>query len=231
MTTTKRTRAAVLLLACALAWGGCSEDGDKVCWDCPPPPAPYPPASTPDQLALNYSRCFHDQNHDEFLVATDWTFTLPLNRTAVQLYGWPRDAMTYDEVTGAVANLFSGEAVTRPGGLVVPGAEGMDFNVFQQEAAWADTTLGEPAEPAKWAPFRIDAVVQLGWGNLRIVGLLDFFVKEWLPPTDSPLEPHWAVVRIVDRTVPSGGKRVAEYTSWSELMVMYAAPPDTVAAP
>ncbi len=106
----------------------------------------------------------------------------------------------------------------------------MEIPTFQQEAAWADTTVGDPAVPAQWAPYRVNVIVHRTADDLFMLGYIRVFATEVEPPTDSGLSPWWTLVRIEDDTMPSGAKRVLEYTSWSELLAMYATMPDPLAA-
>jgi len=166
--------------------------------DPPPPVEQLPPATTPQILMDNFKTVYEKMNYTGYLTVIDPSFRIYLNPATVTEFGLPLDYFDYDEESRIAKNMFSGDAITRPNGDIVPGIVGIEFSNFYPEAAWTMSPSDDKIPDALWAPYRVDIVIHQGSRDLRIQGLIYFYLQ----PFDVEGQTIYRMVGQVDNTNP-----------------------------
>ena len=165
--------ALVLLLAPA----GCIFSPDNGT-DPPPKGDPLPPALTREQAMTNFQTVYEKMDYTGYLTVIDPSFKIYLTTDTIQEFGLPQDYFDYDEESRIAQNMFSGNAITRPNGDIVPGIVGIDFVTFFAEDGWVQTQPDDRIPDAWRAPFRVDIIFHQGSRDVRVQGKIHFYLKE-----------------------------------------------------
>ncbi len=167
----------------------------------PPPVVTLPPPVTRDQAMINFKQVYEKMDIDGYLTVIDPSFKIYLSQDTITEFGLPQDFFDYDEESRIARNMFSGDAITRPNGDLVPGIVGIEFPTFYAEDAWTKSPSDDKIPDAWWAPYRVDIVIHQGSRDLRIQGRILFYLKEF----DVNGQTLFKMVGQVDDTSPTAG--------------------------
>ncbi|HPF69621.1 MAG TPA: hypothetical protein PLQ13_03030 [Candidatus Krumholzibacteria bacterium] len=136
---------------------------------------PFP--NTPEKLMANFQTVYESMDIDGYREVIDPNFAIYLSQETINEFALPRDFFDYDEEVLITERMFSGNAITRPNGDIVPGITRIDFSYFQPEAAWAVSPADHRIPNALWAPYRVDITITQGTeGRLNIKGIIEFYL-------------------------------------------------------
>ena len=97
--------------------------------------------------------------------------------------------------------MFSGNAITRPNGDIIPGITQIEFTILQAEAAWAVSPADHRIPNALWAPFRVDFTIQQGnEGRLNIKGIIEFYLTSEQVEYQGRTQTKYSMIGQVDYT-------------------------------
>ena len=172
-------RAVSLLLSLLLLLGflltGCADDEEPG----PDDPAVVDPPPTPDLLMQAYKTCHEDMDPAQLDVLLHENFRFILQQDTVNEFDLPDNDFDRTEDLAILQNIFSGDPLTTPGGMV-PGVSAISFTTFEQQAAWSTTPANDPNFPsATYATFNVRLeFARPGATYLIIQGFLQFYVAE-----------------------------------------------------
>ncbi len=197
--------------ACALlAVAGCGKD-DPV-----DPIDPVLLIPDPPTLMDRFRSAYRNMDYDGYLAVIDPSFKIYLNQQTIDNFTLFHDYFNYDEDARITRNMFSGDAITRPSGDLVPGIVGIDFAYFQAEDDWSESGPDDKIPDALWAPYRVDIVVHQGSHDLRIQGRIDFYVRAFAVGGTT----EYRMVGQVDGTGTAPAKPI-EDGSWGTVKALY----------
>jgi len=206
----KTTTWILVLGTCALlAIAGCGKDD---------PVGPENPGGVPDTPSLmeNFKKACQNMDYGAYLAVIDPGFRIYLNQATVNEFALPLDYFDYDQDSRIAKNMFSGDAITRPNGDIVPGIVGIEFNAFYPEAAWTPSAPDDRIPDALWAPYRVDIVIHQGSSDLRVEGLIYFYAKAF----DVDGVTVYRMVGQVDNTGSYPAKPTEQW-SWGTVKALY----------
>lgn len=199
-----------------LLLGGCKDD------EITSPPDTPPPVGSPAQLMANFQAVTEGLDIDGYREVLDPEFAIYLSQGTIDEYSLPREFFDYDEDMLISERMFSGNAITRPNGDIIPGITGITFNVCQAEAAWAVAPEDHRFAGALWAPFRVDLTVEQGnEGRMTIKGIIEFYLSSEPVDYQGSTIQNYRMVGQVDYTASRWAKRPAEDTAWGDLKALY----------
>ena len=121
----------------------------------------------------------------------------------------------------ATQRMFAGENVTDPYGYLIPAADAISFEVFEQVAPWTAADPTGPFPGSSYAMFEVMIMVNRpGNSTLRTDGLL----KIWASSRDvmyaGQLQPYWEIAGIQDLT-NGGVKQAVESLSLGAIKALW----------
>lgn len=121
----------------------------------------------------------------------------------------------------ATERMFSGENVVSPDGNLIPAADAISFEVFEQVAPW---TAAEPTGPFPGSSYAVFEVMILiyrpGRSTLRTDGMLKIWVASREVMHAGQLRTYWEIAGIQDLT-NGGGKQAVESLSWGAIKALW----------
>ncbi len=169
------------------------------------PPSDLPFANSPEQLMANFQTVYEDMDIDGYRQVIDPGFVIYLSQDTIDEYSLPREFFDYDEEVQITERMFSGNAITRPNGDIIPGITRIQFNLFQAEATWAVSPADHRIPNALWAPYRVDFTIEQGnEGRLNITGIIEFYLTSEQVTHQGREQTKYSMVGQEDRT--SNGK-------------------------
>ncbi len=172
------------------------DDGDGK----PPVGKTLPFANSPEQLMQNFQTVYEEMDIDGYREVIDPNFVIYLSQETINEYSLPREFFDYDEEVLITERMFSGNAITRPNGDIIPGIVRIQFNVFQAEAAWAVSPADHRIPNALWAPFRVDFTIDQGTRALDIKGIIEFYLRSEQVEHQGRLQTRYRMIGQVDYT-------------------------------
>ena len=164
-----------------------------------------PFADSPQQLMENFQTVYEDMDIDGYREVIDPDFVIYLSQDTIDEYSLPREFFDYDEEVQITERMFSGNAITRPNGDIIPGITRIQFNYFQAEAAWAVSPADHRIPNALWAPYRVDFTIDQGnEGRLNITGIIEFYLTSEQVEHQGRTQTKYTMVGQVDYTASGG---------------------------
>lgn len=167
----------------------------------PPPPTELPFAGTPDQLMKNFQTVYEAMDIDGYRQVIDTDFRIYLSQDTIDEYFLPRDFFDYDEEVLITERMFSGNAITRPNGDIIPGITRIQFNIYEPVSAWETSPADHRIPNALWATYQVQFVIEQGnVGRLNIDGRINFYLTSEEVEFQGRMQTRWKMVGQEDYT-------------------------------
>lgn len=163
-----------------------------------------PFADSPQQLMENFQTVYEDMDIDGYREVINSDFVIYLSQDTIDEYSLPREFFDYDEEVQITERMFSGNAITRPNGDIIPGITRIQFNLFQAEEAWAVSPADHRIPNAPWAPYRVDFTIDQGSVQLNITGIIEFYLSTEQVEHQGRTQTKYTMVGQVDYTANGG---------------------------
>jgi hypothetical protein len=199
----------LLLAAFALciAPAGCifSPDEDEV----PPPidkPQELPFPGSPDVLMNNFQTIYETRDFNEYRKIMHPDFLTILQDATVEEFPDVGTTLDVNEELRIHERMFSGDAVTDPQGVLVPGVLSIDFNNFRALDDWKVSPADDIIPNAQWAPFEVVFLFDRGqnYSTLKVEGTIKFYVTNRDSLHQGTVKKYHQMIGQVDLT-SSGG--------------------------
>lgn len=165
--------ALVLLLAPA----GCifSPD-DNGGGDNPPPTVTLPFPGSEDQLMSNFRTVYEDMDYNGYKDMLHPDFITILQDATQQEFPDVGPTLDRSEELRIAERMFSGQPVTDPLNVLVPGISTISFSTFEQQGTWADSQPNDVIPNARFALFDVTFLFERpGYSTLKVDGQIKFY--------------------------------------------------------
>jgi hypothetical protein len=212
-------RPALLLLVLGVlflvpACGG--DDDDPV--QLPEDPSVEP--RSPEELLQGIQTSYEARDLKNYLAHLDPDFSFILHPQTHNLYPDLGGSLAFDLEERIHQRMFSGQAVTDPGGNPRPGVQQVYFNDFQALDAWKNSDDPTNFPDSVWAPFDVDLVIDCGqeFTTYKATGQLKIYVREYTRMAGGKEIKYYKLAGMVDLTQSDKG---VERTPWGLIKVFY----------
>ena len=197
-------------------WGASDTASQDV--NVPYPDLPFP--SNPDQLMANFQTVYEFRYAEGYKELMHPDFLTILQQSTTDEFPDVGTTLDFNEERRIHERMFSGEVVTDPDGIFVPGVRVIVFQVFRALDAWALSPQNDIIPNAEWAPFEVDFLFDRGqnFSFLKASGTIKFYVTSRDSLHEGVTKQYYEMIGQVDLT--NIGKAVEE-SNWGSLKALW----------
>jgi len=200
-----------------VAWDTLTIQGTYV-WVPPVPTLPFPGSA--DVLMSNFRTIYETRDFIEYRKIMHPDFLTILQDATVQEFPDVGTTLDVSEELRIHERMFSGDAVTDPQGVLVPGVLSIDFNNFRALDDWKVSPAGDIIPNAQWAPFEVGLLFDRGqnFSTLRVEGTIKFYVTSRDSMHQDSLEQYYQMIGQVDF---QSFMKESENIPWGSVKALY----------
>ena len=208
--------ALVLILGTVLLCS-CSDD-DVVVRPDNPIPLPGPPNE--DAMMANFRTAYEDMNPEILQDMLHPDFVTILQVSTTEQFPDVGPTLDRDEEIRIAQRMFSGQPVTDPDGVLIPGISSIQFQIFEQQNTWFDTGPTGVIPNVRAALFNVMFYFDRpGASTLPVAGQIKFFAS----PQDTVIggisKTYYTMIGQQDLT--NSGKMGIEEAAWGSVKALY----------
>jgi len=211
----------VLFLVGAFLWIGCTKDQNTA----PEQLAQDPPVDTPDRAMQHFKEAYGQRDIDDYsdILHDDYKFFF--QEHDITTLGLTSDHFLRIDEIDVSTNMFSGEPINNPGGVInpIPSISDIEISLLEREGTWGPSYHPNLVN-AQRALFRIEfSITRAGARSISITGRQEFYVADrGAVQPDGTVLPDFRVVGQVDMSdMNKNGSKPSACTSWGALKILY----------
>ena len=197
-------------------WGLTDTAGFEVTFNHPGLPFP----GSPDQLMANFRTVYETMDFYGYLHILHPEFLTILQEQTIVEFPDVGTTLDVNEELRIHERMFSGEMVTDPDGLYVPGLSYVSFNVFRALDTWVLSPGNDIIPNTMWAPYDVEIFFSRGpqYSTLKVEGAIKFYVASRDSMHEGTLKQYYEMRGQVDLT---NGNKSVELFTWGSVKAMW----------
>ena len=182
------------------------------------PDLPFPDSA--DKLMANFQTVYESRYSPGYRELMHPDFLTILQQSTTEEFPDVGTTLDFNEERRIHDRMFSGEAVTDPDGIFVPGVSSIAFNRFRALDTWVVSPPNDIIPNAEWAPIEVDVMFDRGqsFSTLKVQGTIKFYVTSRDSLHEGRIKKYYEMIGQVDLT--NLGKAV-EGASWGSVKAMW----------
>ena len=205
----------VALLAGMMILAGCSEDDVPVVV---PEPAVGPESA--NELVRQFVSAYEAMDRDQYVALLDPEFQMILQEVTTQEFPSVGTSLDFNEERRIHDRMFSGEILSDPDGLMVPGVQGIEFTRFGALDVWSQTDDVDRFPATEWAPFEVEILWDRGqsfWTS-KVAGTVKIYARANEIEVGGTQKTYYTMAGMVDLT---NLQKSTESSTWGGVKALF----------
>ena len=220
MNQSKKTHVILVLVVGVLAGmmilAGCSDDDDPVLVI--PEPAIGPESA--DELVRQFVSAYEAMDVDQYQVLLDPDFLMILQEVTTEEFPSVGTSLDYLDEERIHTRMFSGELLSDPNGLIVPGVQDIEFTRIRALGVWSPTDDVDRFPATEWAPFEVEILWDRGqsfWTS-KVAGTVKIYARANEIEVGGTQKTYYTMAGMVDLT---NLHKSSESSTWGGVKALF----------